>query len=32
VVIGNFGSQDEALKMIAYLKGKGLLPAYGGLQ
>jgi type II secretory pathway predicted ATPase ExeA/LysM repeat protein len=32
VVIGNFGSQDEVLKMIAYLKGKGLLPAYGGLQ
>ncbi len=32
VEIGNFSSQDEALKMIAYLKGKGLLPAYGGLQ
>jgi phage tail protein X len=31
VVIGNFGSQDEALRMTSMLREKGLLPAFGGL-
>jgi hypothetical protein len=31
VVIGKFDSEDEVLKMIGFLKGKGLLPAFGGL-
>ncbi|OGP80364.1 MAG: hypothetical protein A2V86_00560 [Deltaproteobacteria bacterium RBG_16_49_23] len=32
VVIGNFNTKDEVLNMVDYLKGKGLLPAFGGLQ
>jgi cell division protein FtsN len=32
VVIGNFNNKDEVLNMVDYLKGKGLLPAFGGLQ
>lgn len=32
VVIGDFNNKDEALIMVDYLKGKGLLPAFGGLQ
>jgi general secretion pathway protein A len=28
VVIGNFNSEDEVLRMIGLLKGKGLLPAF----
>jgi type II secretory pathway predicted ATPase ExeA len=32
VVIGDFGDKDEALNMVDYLKQKGLLPAFGGLQ
>ena len=31
VVIGKFDSEDEVLKMIGFLKGEGLLPAFGGL-
>jgi type II secretory pathway predicted ATPase ExeA len=31
VVIGNFDSQDEALRMTSMLREKGLLPAFGGL-
>jgi general secretion pathway protein A len=31
VVIGKFNSEDEVLKMIDFLKGKELLPAFGGL-
>jgi general secretion pathway protein A len=30
VMIGNFDNKDETLKMISLLKGKGLLPAFGG--
>jgi type II secretory pathway predicted ATPase ExeA/phage tail protein X len=31
VVIGEFDSEDEVLEMIDLLKGKDLLPAFGGL-
>jgi general secretion pathway protein A len=31
VLIGKFDNKEEALKMIFLLKGKGLLPAFGGL-
>jgi type II secretory pathway predicted ATPase ExeA len=31
VLIGKFDNKDEALKMIFFLKEKGLLPAFGGL-
>jgi LysM repeat protein len=31
VIIGEFHSEEEGLKMIDFLKGKGLLPAFGGL-
>jgi LysM repeat protein len=31
VVIGKFDSEDEVLEMIDFLKGKELLPAFGGL-
>ena len=31
VVIGNFDSHDEVVRMISILKEKGLLPAFGGL-
>ena len=30
VVIGRFDSEEEALKMIDLLKGRGLLPSFGG--
>jgi general secretion pathway protein A len=31
MVIGEFNDKDEVLKVIHLLKGKGLLPAFGGL-
>jgi len=31
VVVGKFDSEDEVLKIIDFLKGNGLLPAFGGL-
>jgi general secretion pathway protein A len=31
VLIGKFDNKEEALKMISFLKEKGLLPAFGGL-